>query len=221
MPLYYSAPIGKHGRLGLWKISESIDELAKLFVTTPQTEIPKHELRKKEFIASRCLVDRLLNQQTGTSCAGIAKTSDGMPYILESRYQCSISHDTDYAAALIHKDQAPGIDIARIDAQVLSVTTRFLSTKEQESCPNTRAATLYWATKEAIYKHTKGQLKEFKLICIEVPPRLEMQGRLRVRLPKDYGSEIDVGYFFFADYVIAYTPYDLRQPPLTLPQKRL
>ena len=203
MPLHYSAEVDQNGRIGLWRISESVEVLEKAIEMPPQAEVPRHKARRKEFLASRCLIRELL-QQTGETYRGVSRGSDGAPKVVKSGYRCSISHEPGYAAALIHKEKQPGIDIAEIDEQVLSVAHRFLSTKEQQSCRDLRIATLYWAAKEAIYKYTKGRLKDFKLMRIDAPLSLKAQGQLRVQLPEAYGKVVYVSYFFFKHYVVAY-----------------
>ena len=218
MSLYYSTFLGKKGCLGLWKLQELSTELENKIAALhlERSRMPRHETRRREFIAGRLLLVQLLKQMQ-EPCHGIASTGAGAPYLLNSTYSCSISHDGDYAAAIVYKDEASGIDIAEIDTQVLRVREKFLSTEEQLNCHDERQATLYWAAKETAYKHTKGAVKDFKSIRIVGPSKVEQSGQLGVKMPKPCNFELRMGYFFFESYVVTFSPLASSVGPVSGP----
>jgi len=155
MPLILHENI-ENGEIGLWKISEEIEELhllAKLsdpdIITYSGITAPH---RKKEWLATRALLNELICEPHL-----IKYHTDGRPYLWGSLSNISISHSTGYIAILLHKTSLPGIDIELLNRMVGRVASRFLSPDELAVC-NDKAELanhrmlVHWCAKEAIYK---------------------------------------------------------------------
>ena len=141
---------------GLWKITEEIEELlplAKLSSRDLETWTAfKAIQRKKEWLATRALLNELTGQPTQ-----ISYHDDGRPYLEDYPMKISISHTKGYAAVLLHSKSDPGIDIELDSRSAERVATRILTPEELESCRENEGISnkkllIHWCAKEAIFK---------------------------------------------------------------------
>jgi len=155
MPLIISQNIEK-GVIGLWKISEDIDELlllARLSAADLSTYSGISALhRKKEWLSTRALLNEI---HSGSN--QIKYHNDGRPYLDDCTINISISHSIGYIAILLHETSIPGIDIELINRKVGRVASRFLSPDELIACNvetelSNHRLLLHWCAKEAIFK---------------------------------------------------------------------
>lgn len=155
MPLTLHLNIG-NGEIGIWKVSEEIEELhllANLSVSdliTYSGITARH--RKKEWLATRTLLNELISEPQL-----IKYHNDGRPYLENCPINISISHSSGYIAILLHTTSIPGIDIELRSRQVGRVASRFLSTDELNTCNDDTELSnhrklMYWCAKEAIFK---------------------------------------------------------------------
>ena len=155
MPLILQENI-ENGEIGLWKITEEIEDLlssAKLSVSEKITysEISAHH-RKKEWLATRALLNKLIYQPHL-----IKYHTDGRPYLENSTINISITHCTGFVAILLHASCLPGIDAEHTSRQVSKVASRFISPEELSDCSDktgfsNRRMLMHWCAKEAIFK---------------------------------------------------------------------
>jgi 4'-phosphopantetheinyl transferase len=155
MPLISCENIG-NGKIGLWKVSEEIDELLALAKLSVPDAITYSGItaphRKKEWLATRALLNELIGEPHL-----IKYHNDGRPYLEDSLTNISISHSIGYIAILLHGTHIPGIDIELITRKIGRVASRFLSPDELATCNNVaelanRRMLLHWCAKEAIFK---------------------------------------------------------------------
>jgi len=145
-----------NSEIGLWKISEELEELEHLADLTLPDWITYSGIsalhRKKEWLATRAL----LNELTGERNL-IKYHQDGRPYLDHSKYLISISHTTGFAAIMLHESFLPGIDIENATRPISRVASRFLSPDEFDVCHEASGFSnhkllLHWCAKEAIFK---------------------------------------------------------------------
>jgi 4'-phosphopantetheinyl transferase len=155
MPLILTQNID-NGQIGLWKVSEDIEQLLILANLSAPDLITYSAIsalhRKKEWLATRALLYELTKEHHL-----IKYHSDGRPYIENFSANISITHSTGYIALMLHFVSNPGIDIELITRKVGSVGSRFLSSDEMTFCNedadlSNRLMLLHWCAKEAIYK---------------------------------------------------------------------
>ncbi len=153
-------------RFAIWNITESLVELLELGTDFDVSNF-KTEKRKKEFIASRLLLNELEpNQQ-------ISYNSNGAPEIDNGKF-ISISHSKNLVAIII-SDKKVGLDIEKISNKPLKLSSKFMPTESCHSLSEEKA-TLVWCCKEAIYKwHQKGNV-DFKEDIKLIPFILEEKG---------------------------------------------
>ena len=155
MPLILHENID-NGEIGLWRISEEVEELILLSNLSATDTITYNGIsalhRKKEWLATRALLSQLM-----IGPQSIKYHNDGRPYLENSITNISISHSTGYIAVMLHIVYNPGIDIELISRKVGKVGSRFLSSDEfavcnEEPSLSNHRMLIHWCAKEAIYK---------------------------------------------------------------------
>lgn len=175
------------GTIGLWKLEESPEQLLEKCQLTieerARLDSIKHEARKKEFLATRILLQKLLHKN-----ALIHYDSFGKPLLNEDNMHISISHSQDFACIYLSNCNV-GVDIEQSHRNISRVSKRFLNREEQKfiaSLDNEQfAMILYWAAKEAIFKCTSEHGILFNE-QISIPPfpiskTNDFEGRLLVQ----------------------------------------
>jgi len=132
----------------IWKIKESLDALSIL--TDQKTDV-KNENKKKEFYASRVLIEKMC-EELNILFEGIKKDNNGKPHLIKSKYHISISHKFPYVSVIFDTKKC-GIDIERIDEKVKKIKSKFLSEDEELVVgENLKKLVEYWSIKETAYK---------------------------------------------------------------------
>ena len=143
--------------IAIWDTQETLDKLLKLSKPFDLTKF-KTEKRKKEFLASRLLL------QEFSPNTSISYNQFGAPELSNGK-NISISHCKEIVAIII-SDQQVGMDIEQISEKALKLATKFISDKNLENL-NKEKATLIWCIKEAVFKwHQKGKVDFIKDIII-------------------------------------------------------
>ena len=136
-------------KIGLWGITETLEELLQLSHTISIPDF-NTEKQKKEWIASRLLLSEINPNYS------ISYNAFGAPELNNNSY-ISISHSKGLVAIIISQQQV-GIDTEEISEKALRVSTKFVSTNNLKAL-TAEKATLIWCCKEAIYKwHQKGNV---------------------------------------------------------------
>ena len=136
-------------QIAIWDMRESLDSLIRSSGSLELSKF-KTEKRKKEFLASRLLLNELLPN------ASISYNKYGAPEIGNNHF-ISISHSKNLAAIIISKNKV-GLDIEIISEKPLRLTSKFIS-KDSHNPLSEEKATLIWSCKEAIYKwYQKGSV---------------------------------------------------------------
>lgn len=154
MPLEYIENIAGV-RCGVWRISESAAELARMLddaeITGRIAQEVSSEKRRKERLAATLVLRELAGLPLFVEHDG-----GGRPYIDGSDSFISVSHSPRYVAVGV----APfpvGLDIERVSDRQLAAAGKFLSQREMSllSYGGNRSrleAALLWSVKEAAYK---------------------------------------------------------------------
>ncbi|AFM03133.1 phosphopantetheinyl transferase [Bernardetia litoralis DSM 6794] len=156
--------------VALWQISEN----SQFF----ETQLPKEDLdyinsnysdkstneklqakqkeKKLERLAVRLLVKNLAEQMR-FDYTFLKKTKTGKPFLAKKEgnknLKLSISHDFPFCAAIIDKTNEVGIDIQSLTPKISRVFHRVMSQEEQSIAQNLKQQTLFWSSKEALYKY--------------------------------------------------------------------
>lgn len=197
-----------HSKLGVWKITESEEELRRLS-SVPADEleeisyIKSESLRKQKF-AVRALLDVMFGEKVYLS-----HHDNGKPYIENSATNISITHTDKYVAIILNDTEEVGIDCESLDRDFSAVEKKALSEEEIESLDEDKRneqLAIYWCAKEAIYKKMSQHNVDFAE-QIEVDDfRLRGEGELEATfIQKDgFEEELHLQYMTFDRHVLVW-----------------
>jgi phosphopantetheinyl transferase len=135
--------------LGIWEISESVNELKALTKGIKLDQI-KSQKRKLEILAVRAL----LKEMCGNTILDYNKY--GAP-ILDNKKKISISHSKQLVAIIISEFKS-AIDTEIITKRILKIKDKFISSNDNIN-DSQEDLTIAWSSKECIFKwHQKGNL---------------------------------------------------------------
>lgn len=151
------------GLIGIWKLEESPEELLPLITLSADDERKykaiTHKNRQCEFLASRLLLNDLLNRKPE-----IHYDEKGKPELKNTPLNISISHSGNFACVFLSEKRI-GIDIELAMRSIDRVATRFLHFEEKEHISKLNnqqlAKIIYWSAKEAIFKSSDTQGIQF------------------------------------------------------------
>lgn len=169
---------------GIWQITETFDQLCGMI---PCGECYRRqalrfasERRRVEFVAVRLLIFMLNGQDMP-----VEYMPSGRPFFRDDRgLFLSISHTSGYAAVMLSRHYATGIDIE-------AVSERILKLKERLTGPDERAETLY-----ELLLHWSAKESAFKILDV---PGIDFRAHLRVsglECPAAEGETETAGHFF-------------------------
>jgi len=140
--------------LGVWKMTESRDELLTQFPETLRNEADRYlekirsERRSIEWLSTRVMLFQLLGENQM-----IFNRQDGSPYLEDEKWFISISHTRDYAAMLLSDKTPVGIDIETHTERVARIADKFIAEKEYiDPKQKTVHQLLHWSAKESLFK---------------------------------------------------------------------
>jgi len=184
MPLLHLHTPSPNHVLAIWQLDEA-EALAALARTRgldlQGLEEIKHPQRYRESVAGRlALYEAGLLQ--GLSLTRLQKDSHGKPHVTDAGWHVSITHSSDYAAALLSPSPC-GLDIEPIRPKLNRVCAKFLSAAElSHAADRTEYLCVYWTAKEAIYKlHGRRQLifkEDIAIAPFHIQPAFQFYGSL-------------------------------------------
>lgn len=158
MPLFFHERISDTLELGLWKITESVDELVSMLFLNKEEFEKLHsfgtDTRKRQWLSYRVLIRTLVKADY---IYRIFYDDNNRPYLTNPKRSISISHSEGYSAVLISSDDrsSQGIDIEAIHPKVLKVKEKFLQPGEiadWEKDGSVEKLIVMWSAKEALFK---------------------------------------------------------------------
>jgi 4'-phosphopantetheinyl transferase EntD len=209
MPLFYQQNINEETRLAVWKIEEP----AMFFESrVPIKKDVSHPHKRLQHLAGRFLLPSLFND---FPLEEIIIADTRKPFLKNEKYHFSISHSSDFAAAIVSKNQRVGVDVEVIVTKIEKIRHKFMSDAEYELAKNAwglhdqlenredkefALQTLIWSAKESIYKWYGDGLVDFKehMILCDFPhtsPKKEQELSFMLRKGKQKVLQIK-GRFF-------------------------
>lgn len=209
MAIAYRQQIDEDTEFALWKIEEQADELYRQLQLNPEekafVEGISNGKRHLHWLGTRVLLRKMLNTEEYIDC----RVDDhGKPYLFTLPYHISLSHSFDYAAVMISRKSAVGIDVEQIKQKVERIAHKFMRPEELAFIePEHRIEQLYvcWCAKEAIYKCYGQKEVSFLDHIILQPFKFNERGDVQARLNN---GEVDlrytVGFMQYEDYMLGY-----------------
>lgn len=163
--MLYKQFIGQKYQWGIWKMTETLDELLALLPDGGEKYLDelnafKSDSRKVEWLAVRVLLYTLTGE-----VIQIHYHPSGRPYIADRELHLSISHTKGYVSVIISPTNEVGIDIEKISDRVHRVAHKFVRDDEllpEEPIQKTHALLLIWSAKEVMFKCMNEEAVDFR-----------------------------------------------------------
>ncbi|MEO9144322.1 MAG: 4'-phosphopantetheinyl transferase superfamily protein [Ginsengibacter sp.] len=213
MPLFYQHNINDSTKLAVWHITENEDFFAKK--VTIQREVT-HPHKRLQHLAGRYLL-QILYPDFPFNLIEIAASKK--PVLSNNKFHFSISHCADYAAVIISENELVGIDVELITPKIELVRNKFLREDEinllsdvnylssQDSYQDVshQLLTLFWSTKECIFKwYGRGKLSFKNNMSIEKLFFENKQGFIDARFMKEETVNLKIEFRFFGKLCLAW-----------------
>ena len=204
MPIYRNSEINQDCKLGIWFLSESLEEISELaertrFDLSESGEI-KNEQKRMQWLAARCLLRSMSDSATKISYDEL-----GVPS-LDNNVNVSFSHSHQMISVLLDEKKGVGIDIQHINQKIVRIRKKFCSEKELSLWRGNdmlEALHLIWCAKEAVYKKVNIPGLIFKEEMEMHPFDVDKKGELTCLLRQK--EEIYLKYEILDDYTLVYT----------------
>jgi phosphopantetheine--protein transferase-like protein len=197
--------------MGVWKISESVDELLSMIDFSEEDyatfEKFKVKSRQAHWLSYRLMIKQLM----GKDCkCDFYYDEHGKLQFKDLDYSISVTHSGLYSGVIISKDHYVGIDIEKIGDRINLLADKFLTENEKANLPQDnqyRYLTVLWSAKEALYKlFGKSNVIFDKNIILE-PFTLSNEGCFNGHIIlDDIKRDYKLGYEFSdeEDYILVY-----------------
>lgn len=162
MPLLETRQLNEHTILGIWTLTETIEDLREALPAhvKPDYKLQQsHVRRQKEWLSSRILIYSLLKNFT-QEMLPLHCNAHGKPVFEDDKYHISITHSPELVAVILSDIYEVGIDVELVSPKALRVAHKFLTDAEREQTGDQMEKTcLYWSAKETLYKlYSRKQL---------------------------------------------------------------
>ena len=211
MPIIYKQEIGDHTILGVWKISESVDELLSLiqFSEGERETFEKFKLKSRQahWLSYRIAIRELM----GNDCScDFHYDEHGKLHFSNIDYSLSVTHSGLYSGVIISKKHYVGIDIEKLNDRINHLASKFLNEEEMKRLPEEdqdRFLTIVWSAKEAIYKLYGKSEVQLDNITIE-PFSIANEGIMATKLEIGSVKKSYKAHYHFSDdgeYILVFS----------------
>ncbi|MHB1146869.1 MAG: 4'-phosphopantetheinyl transferase family protein [Lutibacter sp.] len=152
MPLYKTIKPNNHTTIYVWKIEESLSDLAENMPLTTRSEerliSMKSDLHKRGFLSVRHLL-----KAAGYNDFDLYYNDNGKPHLTDGK-NISITHSYTFSAIAI-SEAAIGIDIEKNRGKIKIIQHRFVNFEKgfiHKDDDYIEQLTVIWGAKEALYK---------------------------------------------------------------------
>lgn len=205
MPLYYQQNINEHTSLGVWKIQEPESFFLE---AVPLSSSITHPHKRLQHLAGRYLLAHLFPDFPYHEIL-IADTRK--PYLPNEQYHFSISHCSNYAAALVSTQSRVGVDIELKTPRVERIKHKFLHPEElrfvnaQLPGSHQQLLTVMWSAKEALFKWYSYGDVDFSEMLRLFPFELQGSGTIEsCVLAPDQQTQLTLHYKLFNELSLVY-----------------
>ena len=193
--------------LGVWQITESIEELLLNLRLTELEGVllnkKSTDAKKKEWLACRNLLHLIENEPLE-----IYYDENGKPFLSDNRYNISMSHSSNYAALYLNQKNFAGVDIQKLKPSISAGAGFFLNDDELiwVDIHDNLKMHLLWSAKESAFKYVGMNDLHFKK-DIKLKPFDSNQNNLITVtiLSQGVTTNIQISYLFFEQYVLTWT----------------
>ena len=202
MPVFFQKEILPNTKLAVWLIEEE-ESFFKNTVSV-QSNIT-HPHKRLQHLAGRYLLSFLFPEFPHNEIL-IADTRK--PYLKSDAFHFSISHSSNWAAAIVSKDYRVGIDIEMFTAKVLKIRDKFLNIAEFDYIKDKediRLITTLWSAKESVFKWWSYGGVDFSENILFSDFQFSPEGSIDAVFRKDATDrELNITYRLFEDFCLTY-----------------
>ena len=202
MPLHQINNVSENIKVGVWKITETQEELLNILIEkgfdTESIYQTKNKQRLKQWLATRVLLSSFFDNT-------IINYDDlGKPN-LDNGWCISISHSNEFVAINLNKNSDCGIDIEKITPKVARIKHKFLNPTDLQNVTSLEHLTLYWGAKEALYKYY-GKKEVLFIENLFITNFIENKSSFKgnIEMP-DFKIELSLEWEKIEDYLLVYT----------------
>ncbi len=217
MPIIYKQEIGDHAVLGVWKISESVDELLSMiqFSEGERETFEKFKLKSRQahWLSYRLAIRELVGDDGPCE---FYYDEHGKLHFSNLDYSLSVTHSGLYSGVIISKKHYVGIDIEKLGERINILAHKFLNEEELARLPEVdqhKFLTVIWSAKEALYKlygKSEVQMEHMTIAPFEMANEGTIKGKLVLdHFQKEY--ELKYHYSDDGEYLLVYTIDDTVQ----------
>lgn len=186
-------------KVGIWEISEP-EQYFLQHVSLQRTV--SHPYKRLQHLAGRRLLKKLAPD---FPVEDILISPSGKPYLPGSKFNFSISHSENYAAAIISRNERVGIDVEKISPKLSRIASKFLNKEEQAFVgPNLIWYALGWSAKEAVYKWYGRRGIDFKKHIHLQAFYPEKEGIIPCVFNKEEEIKLDLHYRVGREFVLVW-----------------
>lgn len=208
MGLYLTKTL-KDASIGLWEISESVEELyASVKLSRKEQEYfscLKSPTRKQHWLSYRLILPHLVKGHEG---GNIYYDENGKPFLNNGLRHISVSHSGKFSALIASRKNQVGIDIERLHPKIYKVSHKFLNKRELRMVFTRHVVAslcVIWAAKEAMFKLYGKRDLEFKENFRIFPFRYQKNGKLYGEITgPDFRKVIQLEYQTIDKYILVY-----------------
>lgn len=223
MPVFFQQQIDADTKLAVWKIEE--DEAFFLQHVPLQREIT-HPHKRLQHLAGRYLLQWLF-PDFPINLIKIADTRK--PYLDDEAYHFSISHCSNYAAAIVSRSKRVGVDIEVPTHKVQKIAHKFLHEEERRWATDNRQSaigngqedggnhnsthqpinllTLLWSCKEAVFKWWSYGAVDFSEMIRLEPFALQNRGTIEGQFIETDRHRLQLTYEIFDGICLAWVAH--------------
>lgn len=210
MGIFLKRDIGESVIVGLWEITETVDDLfSNVSLNNEENDLFRsfsNDLRRRHWLSYRNLLKELVSPE---EYLHVIYNEFGKPYLQYNSHHLSVSHSGIYSAAIINKNSPAGIDIEITHPKIHKIVHKFLSDKEAKSIPpenNTDSLYVCWGAKEALYKLYGKQNLLFQENILLDPFVYNGTGDITGTIStKEFKQKFNLHYEKIGDYMLVYT----------------
>ncbi|AWH84770.1 4-phosphopantetheinyl transferase [Flavobacterium album] len=164
MPLYRSVTIAPGTQLLIWKITETLEELAEGVLLNDRCTVKMDKMKSEQHRKALLSVRRLI-QEMGYTDFDLYYGPDGKPHLKDGTH-ISITHSYAFSAVIIGSSNT-GIDIELQREKVITIADKFIEPEFSFLDPlhleeYMRKLIVIWCVKEAVYKMISRKQLSFK-----------------------------------------------------------
>ncbi|WP_196891956.1 4'-phosphopantetheinyl transferase family protein [Aureivirga marina] len=159
MPLLKIIEPTAKSKLLIWHVTESLDELKTISLTTHSEERVskmKNEMAQKAFLSVRHLL-----KIAGYADEDVTYNQNGKPFLSDGK-SISISHSFEYAVIAINENDYIGVDIEKKRDKIVRIAKKFIGSEKSFVNMETDIdkLTRIWGAKESLFKiHPEGAIQ--------------------------------------------------------------